>query len=119
MREAMMEIESLTAQIREFAAKRDWEQFHSPKNLSCALVVEAAELLELFQWMKEDDSRQIEGKSLARVKEEIADCQIYLLRLSDVLGISIPTVVKAKMEKNEARYPVDKAKGSSKKYNEL
>lgn len=114
-----MEIDSLAAQLREFAAKRDWEQFHSPKNLSCALMVEAAELLELFQWMKEDESRRIEGQTLAKVKDEIADIQIYLLRLSDVLGISIPEVVKMKMDKNEAKYPVEKARGSSKKYNEL
>lgn len=114
-----MEIDSLTAELREFATKRDWEQFHSPKNLSCALVVEAAELLELFQWMKEDESRQIKGKTLARVEDEIADIQIYLLRLSDVLGINIPEVVKMKMDKNEVKYPVEKARGSSKKYNEL
>jgi NTP pyrophosphatase (non-canonical NTP hydrolase) len=114
-----MEIESMSAELRKFAVEREWEQFHSPKNLSSALVVEAAELLEIFQWMKEDDSRLLTETTLNKVKEEIADIQIYILRLADVLGISIPDAVNSKMKKNAEKYPVHKARGSSKKYNEL
>ena len=114
-----MEIESMSDELRKFAAERDWEQFHSPKNLASALVVEAAELLEIFQWMKEDESKSLDERTLGKVKEEIADIQIYLLRISDVMDISIPEAVKAKIKKNSAKYPIDKAKGNSKKYDEL
>ena len=114
-----MEIESLSAKLKKFAEERDWEQFHSPKNLASALVVEAAELLEIFQWMKEDESKKPNERTLDKVKEEIADIQIYLLRISDVMGINIQEAVKAKIEKNSAKYPIDKAKGTSKKYDEL
>ncbi|MFQ5431760.1 MAG: nucleotide pyrophosphohydrolase [Nitrospinota bacterium] len=114
-----MEIEALSAKLRKFAADRDWEQFHSPKNLTSALVVEAAELLEIFQWMKEDESKNLDERTLGKVKEEIADIQIYLLRISDVIGISIPEAVEAKIKKNIGKYPIDKAKGTSKKYDEL
>ena len=114
-----MEIESLSAKLKKFAEERDWEQFHSPKNLASALVVEAAELLEIFQWMKEDESKKPDERTLDKVKEEIADIQIYLLRISDVMGINIQEAVKAKIEKNSAKYPIDKAKGTSKKYDEL
>lgn len=114
-----MEIEALSAKLRKFAADRDWEQFHSPKNLTSALVVEAAELLEIFQWMKEDESKNLDERTLGKVKEEIADIQIYLLRISDVMGISIPEAVEAKIKKNIGKYPIDKAKGTSKKYDEL
>lgn len=114
-----MEIEALSARLRKFASDRDWEQFHSPKNLASALVVEAAELLEIFQWMKEDESKNLDERSLNKVREEIADIQIYLLRISDVMGINIPEAVTAKMKKNSGKYPIDKAKGNSKKYDEL
>lgn len=114
-----MEIESISAELRKFAAERDWEQFHSPKNLASALVVEAAELLEIFQWMKEDESKNLDEPALGKVKQEIADIQIYLLRLSDVMGINIPEAVKAKISENSAKYPINKAKGNSKKYDDL
>jgi NTP pyrophosphatase (non-canonical NTP hydrolase) len=114
-----MEIELLSAELRKFAAERDWEQFHSPKNLASALVVEAAELLEIFQWMKEDESKILDERTLEKVKEEIADIQIYLVRISDVMNIGIPEAVKAKMETNATKYPINKAKGTSKKYDEL
>ena len=114
-----MEIESLSAELRKFAAERDWEKFHSPKNLASALVVEAAELLEIFQWMKESESMNLDQPTLNKVKEEIADIQIYLLRISDVIGIGIAEAVQSKIKKNAAKYPIDKAKGNSKKYDEL
>lgn len=114
-----MDFENIAVELREFAEKRDWEQFHSPKNLSSALVVEAAELLEIFQWMKEEESRSPDADTMERVKEEIADVQIYLVRIADILGVNIASAVKNKLAKNASKYPVEKARGSAKKYNQL
>ncbi len=109
----------MAEKLREFAQKRDWEKFHSPKNLASALVVEAAELLEIFQWMKEEESRTPDERVLAKIREEIADIQIYLVRLSDILGIDLSDAVKEKIEKNSEKYPVEKSRGNSKKYDEI
>lgn len=109
---------SMRDYLRQFAAARDWEQFHSPKNLAMALAVEAAELLEHFQWVSEERSLALAPEQLAAVAEEIADVQLYLVRLADRLGVDIPQAVTAKTQKNEARYPADKVRGSSRKYNE-
>ena len=102
--------------LRQFAKERDWEQFHSPKNLVMALTVEAAELLEHFQWLTEEHSQNLAPDQLAAVAEEIADVQLYLVRLADRLGIDILQAVSAKTLKNEARYPADKVRGSARKY---
>jgi len=102
--------------LRQFAAERDWEQFHSPKNLTMALAVEASELLEHFQWLSEDQSQNLAPEQLAAVAEEIADVQLYLVRLADRLGVDILKAVNAKTQKNEARYPADKVRGSARKY---
>lgn len=102
--------------LRQFAKERDWEQFHSPKNVVMALSVEAAELLEHFQWLSEDQSQNLDPDSLAAVAEEIADVQLYLVRLADRLGVDILQAVNAKTLKNEARYPADKVRGSARKY---
>lgn len=102
--------------LRQFAKERDWEQFHSPKNLVMALSVEAAELLEHFQWLSEDQSQNLDPDRLAAVAEEIADVQLYLVRLADRLGVDILRAVNAKTLKNEARYPADKVRGSARKY---
>ena len=91
-----MDIKTVQKKLREFAQERDWEQFHSPKNLATALAVEAAELLEPFQWLKEDESRRLDENSAdyGRVEEEIADVMIYLLRLADQLGIDLERAVE-------------------------
>ncbi len=111
-------IEELKLKLREFAQVRDWEQFHSPKNLSMALSVEASELLEHFQWMTEKDSYELAPQRQAAVAFEMADIFIFLLRLSDQLNIDLVDMTRRKMEINEKRYPAEKVKGSSKKYSE-
>ncbi len=111
-------LEELKLKLREFAKVRDWEQFHSPKNLSMALSVEAAELVEHFQWMTEKQSTELSPQRHAAVAFELADIFIFLLRLSDQLNIDLMEITKRKMELNNKRYPVEKVKGSSKKYSD-
>jgi NTP pyrophosphatase (non-canonical NTP hydrolase) len=115
----MTDLDSLRNQLRTFAAERDWDQFHSPKNLASALAVEAAELLEKFQWLTEAQSRQLPTATLEGVKEEVADVLLYLIRLSDKLGIDLIAAATAKIAVNAKKYPVEKSHGNSKKYNEL
>ena len=98
--------------IRKFSEDREWDQFHSPANLAKSLVIEAAELLECFQWTEED-------YDLQHVKEEMADVIVYSQNLLDKLGLDADEIVNMKMNQNEAKYPVEKAKGSSAKYNRL
>jgi dCTP diphosphatase len=112
-------MQDLTEKLRQFAAERDWEQFHSPKNLSMALAVEVAELMEHFQWLTEEQSRNLDQKTLAKVKEEIGDIHIYLVRLADQLDIDPILAAKEKLQKNAEKYPVEKAKGSAKKSTDL
>ena len=111
-----MQFEALQTELREFAEERDWEQFHSPKNLSMALSVEASELLEIFQWMSEGESKSLSKDHIESVAQEIADIQIYLARIADILEINISEAVATKLQINRAKYPPDKVKGSSKKY---
>jgi dCTP diphosphatase len=101
----------LTANLKDFAVKRDWEKFHSPKNLSMALSGEAGELLEHFQWLTEDQSYQLKAEQLKEVSFEMADILIYLLRLSERLNIDLVSAVNEKMAINEKRFPVEKVKG--------
>ncbi len=105
--------------LRAFAAERDWDQFHSPKNLSMALSVEAAELLEHFQWLKEEDSSRLPPQALEKISEEMADVLLYLLRLADKLDVDIVRAAKDKMRVNAEKYPADKSRGNSKKYWDL
>lgn len=98
--------------IRKFTEDRDWDQFHSPANLAKSIVIEAAELLECFQWNNEDYDTE-------HVKEELADVIVYAQNLLDKLGLDADEIVNLKMEKNEAKYPVEKARGSAAKYTEL
>ena len=112
-------MDELIIKLRKFAQERDWEQFHSPKNLSMALVVEASEILEIFQWLTEKETRNLDPKTLKKVKEEIGDVQIYIARLADQLGISPLEAAYEKLEKNQKKYPIDKAKGSAKKYTDF
>jgi len=104
--------------LREFAAERDWDQFHSPKNLAAALSVEAAELLEHFQWLTEDESRQLPPDARAKVREEMADVLNYLVRLADKLDVNLLEAARDKMKLNAEKYPADKVRGSAKKYSE-
>jgi NTP pyrophosphatase (non-canonical NTP hydrolase) len=115
----METLQQLKTRLREFVAERDWEQFHSPKNLSMALTVEAAELQEQFQWLTEAQSRSLPDERRVAVEQEIADVQIYLVRLADVLGVDIGEAVAAKMELNKQRYPVEKARGRAQKYTDF
>lgn len=105
--------------LRQFAAERDWDQFHSPKNLASALAVEAAELLERFQWLTEDQSRNLPPAELAKVRDEMADVLVYLVRLADKLDVKLLEAARDKMKSNAAKYPADKARGSARKYSEL
>ena len=98
--------------IRKFTEDRDWDQFHSPANLAKSIVIEAAELLECFQWSDE-------GYDLQHVKEELADVMVYCQNLADKLGLDPDAIVNMKMEQNEKKYPVEKAKGNSAKYDQL
>lgn len=102
--------------VSEFARERDWDQFHSPKNLAMALTVEAAELQECFQWLTEEQSEMLDERQLAAVAEEIADVQLYLIQLAGKLGIDIESACRAKISRNAEKYPADLAKGSAEKY---
>lgn len=114
----MDKLESIKLKLRKFAEDRDWDQFHSPKNLSMALIAEAAELVEHFQWLTEEQSQNLPEGKLSEVEEELADILIYLVRISDKLDIDLMAATSNKMELNEQKYPSEKVKGSSKKYTE-
>ncbi len=106
----------LRDRLRHFAAERDWDPFHSPKNLAAALAVEAAELLEPFQWLTEEESRHLDATQLAAVREELADVLLYLVRLADKLDVDLAAAAREKMVRNGEKYPVETAKGSRRKY---
>ena len=112
----MKEIKSLQKQLRQFATERDWDQFHSPKNLSMALSVEASELLEHFQWLSEKQSNELSGEPLNAVAEEMADVFIYLLKLADKLDVDLIETATLKIKKNAEKYPINKARGNAIKY---
>ena len=103
----------LAQALREFARERDWEQFHTPKNLAMALIVETAELVEHFQWLTPEQSLQLDDEKLEEVRQELADNLIYLTRLADVLGIDLVDAAFRKIAINAAKYPANKARGSS------
>jgi NTP pyrophosphatase (non-canonical NTP hydrolase) len=108
-------MKDLIEKLRKFASDRDWEQFHSPKNLSMALSVEVAELMEHFQWLTENQSGNLDKKNLEKVRDEIGDIQIYLARFADQLGIDPLYAAKEKLKKNALKYPIEKAKGIANK----
>jgi NTP pyrophosphatase (non-canonical NTP hydrolase) len=105
--------------LRAFAAERDWDQFHSPRNLAAALSVEAAELLEPFQWLTDEQSRQLPPEKRVAVEQELADVLLYLVRLADKLEVDLARAAVEKIARNAAKYPADKARGSSRKYTDL
>jgi len=112
-------MKELTKKIRAFAQNRDWDQFHSPKNLAMALSVEVAEVVEHFQWLTQEESQQLDADKMNKLREEIGDVMIYLARLADRLGIDPVQAAEEKMRINEKKYPVEKAKGLATKYTEL
>ncbi len=116
-----IDLVKLHQEIEAFVAERDWDQFHSVKNLSMALTVEASELQEIFQWMPEKESNQVESdeKLRARVSDELADVFVYLLRIAGKTGIDLETAVRSKMQQNAQKYPVALARGNSRKYDQL
>lgn len=106
-------IKEISRELSQFAQKRDWEQYHSPKNLSMALIAEAAELVEHFQWLTEEQSHKLETEQHHEVALELADIFIYLIRISDQLGVDLLSVAKEKMALNEKRFPVTTGGGST------
>lgn len=111
-------IERLRELLRQFAADRDWDQFHSPKNLAMALVAEAGELAEVFQWLTEADSKSLTPAQRSRAEEEMADVLLYLIRMADKLDVDLVAVALQKMVLNAHKYPIEKSRGHAKKYNE-
>jgi NTP pyrophosphatase (non-canonical NTP hydrolase) len=111
-------LKDLRDEIRGFIEERDWGQFHSPKNLAMALSVEVAEILEHFQWLTQEESRNLPPEKLAEVREEIGDVVIYLIELAEKLGIDPLEAAKAKLETNSMKYPASLVKGKSAKYTE-
>jgi NTP pyrophosphatase (non-canonical NTP hydrolase) len=107
------------ARIRKFRDDRDWKQFHDPKNLAVSISIEAAELLELFQWKTGEEATRFAAENQERVSEEIADVAIYLIELADITGIDLAKAIEDKLAKNAKKYPVEKSRGVTSKYTEL
>jgi NTP pyrophosphatase (non-canonical NTP hydrolase) len=114
----MRDLDELKERVRAFVAARDWDRFHSPENLAMALSVEASELVELFQWLTEEESDALDPGRRRRVAEELADVLWFLVRLSDRLGIDLLEAAERKLAANEEKYPADRVRGLSKKYTE-
>jgi NTP pyrophosphatase (non-canonical NTP hydrolase) len=112
-------MQELIEKIRAFARDRDWEQFHSPKNLAMALSVEVAEVVEHFQWLTQEESSRLDPAKLKKIRQEIGDVMIYLARLADCLGIDLLQAAEEKIQINEKKYPVEKSRGLAAKYTEL
>lgn len=117
----LVDVRRLAAALGEFAQRRDWAQFHSPKNLAMALTGEVGELVEIFQWMTEEESRTATTVQATRVRleHELADVLLYLVRMADVLGIDLDRAARDKLAINDAKYPVEVSKGISTKYDQL
>lgn len=113
-----MALQALIEKIRAFNKERNWEKFHSPKNLAMAFNVEVAEIAEHFQWLSEDQSRKLSPKQLEKITEEIGDAAICLLNLADKLGIDPLKAAEEKLEKNKQKYPAEKVRGKNSKYTE-
>ena len=119
--DAQTTLAELKVRVAEFRDERDWKQFHNPKDLAVSISIEAAELLELFQWKSHDQVQEAlaDHQHLERVQEEIADIVVYCLNMSDTMGFDLAAAIIAKLDKNAAKYPADKARGTAKKYTEL
>ena len=118
--EIMIDNKKLATALRSFAAERDWDQFHTPKNLATSISVEAAELLELFQWSRgQKDWDEVTDPALrARIEEELADILLYVIRFADKAGIDLAVIAERKIALNAAKYPVERFRGSDRKYDE-
>ena len=114
----MRDLEELKARVRAFVTERDWERFHSPKNLAMALSVEASELVELFQWLTEEESANLDDAQRGRVAEELADVLWFVVRLSDRLDIDLLQAAGQKLAANAEKYPADRVRGKSNKYSD-
>ena len=114
----MRDLAELKARVRAFVEERDWDRFHSPKNLAMALSVEASELVELFQWLTEEESAALDADRRLRVADELADVLWFLVRLADRLDIDLLEAAGRKLAANAAKYPADRVRGQSKKYDE-
>ena len=112
------DFDRIKQKVRQFVVERDWDQFHSPKNLSMALIVEAAEMVEHFQWLTEDQSCNLSPEKLAEVEQELADIQVYLISLAEKLKLDLIVAVEKKLLLNAQKYPADQVRGSSRKYTE-
>jgi dCTP diphosphatase len=121
MPDRLIDTTKLEAALQQFADARDWQQFHSPKNLAMALTGEVGELVELFQWLTEEQSRSVasDPKTAQAVRDELADVFLYTVRLASVLNVDLNAAVTDKLKANAAKYPVEKSHGSSLKYTEL
>ena len=117
----LLDVTALQDAIARFARDRDWEQFHSPKNLAMALTGEVGELVELFQWLSEDASHRVadDPSTARRVRDELADVMVYLVRLASVLGVDLDEAVRTKLRANAEKYPIDRARGRADKYSDL
>jgi dCTP diphosphatase len=115
---AESDFDRIKKQVRQFVVEREWDQFHSPKNLSMALIVEAAEMVEHFQWLTEEQSCNPSPEKLAEIELELADIQIYLISLAEKLQLDLVAAVEKKLALNAQKYPAHKVRGSSKKYTE-
>ena len=113
-----MDLVRLKQLLRDFAHQRDWDRFHSPKNLTMALSVEASELMEHFQWLSEEESSQLPAEKRSAVEDEMADVLIYLVRLADQLDLDLLDAAEKKLERNRERYPAEVVRGSAKKASE-
>jgi NTP pyrophosphatase (non-canonical NTP hydrolase) len=118
MEPGVSELTQLRDLVRQFVDERDWDQFHTPKNLSSALAVEAAELLEHFQWLQHGRADELGQDKLAEVRHEMADVLVYLVRLADKLDVDLMAAVQEKMVINRAKYPADLVRGDARKYHE-
>ncbi|MGH8130700.1 MAG: nucleotide pyrophosphohydrolase [Steroidobacteraceae bacterium] len=114
----MRDLAELKERLREFVAERDWERFHSPKNLAMALSVEASELVELFQWLTEEESAALDGDRRRRVADELADVLWFLVRLADRLDIDLLQAAETKFGQNANKYPAERVRGRARKYDE-
>ena len=115
----MNEIKEITQKIKKFRDERDWMQFHDPKNMAVSIILEASELFEHFQWKTIEEVEKYSKDNIGEIKDEVADVALYLFELADNLGIDLIKAMEEKIKKNEAKYPVEKAKGKHTKYNKL
>ena len=109
----------LRERLRVFTREREWQRYHTPKNLAMALIVEAAELVEHFQWLSAEESQSLEDGKREKIRDELADVLIYLIELADVLEVDLAAAAREKIAKNALKYPVAKARGNARKYDEL